>query len=133
MVTIVQGDYPRIASKLSAHFKGDYFDFDFAYVSENEVFREINRFIWESKHMMTRFKNRYTGPVAVCLSGWNEESLNGYFDTFMYFMKDMFPESKICFYLESRISGRMLTGIKELFPNVRLIELQLKKSPKKPH
>lgn len=58
MVTIIQGDYAKITARLSRTFKAPYFDFNFSFTDENEVFREINRFVWESKHLMTRFKNR---------------------------------------------------------------------------
>lgn len=74
MVTIIQGDYAKITTRLSKTFKNEYFDFNFSFTDENEVFREINRFIWESKHLMTRFKNRYYGSVAISLSEWNNET-----------------------------------------------------------
>ncbi len=131
MVTIIQGDYAKITTRLSKTFKNEYFDFNFSFTDENEVFREINRFIWESKHLMTRFKNRYYGSVAISLSEWNNETPNGYFDSFMFFMKDMFPEDKICFYVESQIRDELLIRIKLFFPNTKIIDLLINKKPER--
>ena len=72
MVTIMQGEYSEITARLAETFNDIFFDFNFSYTDENEVFREINRFVWESRHLMTRFKNRYYGPVAISLSEWND-------------------------------------------------------------
>ena len=131
MVTIIQGDYAKITARLSKTFKVPYFDFNFSFTDENEVFREINRFVWESKHLMTRFKNRYYGPVAVSLSEWNGEVLNGYFDSFMYFIKDMFPDDKICFYVESQIEDELLNKIELFFPKAKVIDLLINKKPER--
>lgn len=50
MITLIQGEY----EKAKAHYKSgmlkDYFEFHFVYTSANEVFRELDRFIWESRH-----------------------------------------------------------------------------------
>ena len=54
MVTIIQGDYAKITMKLSRTFKAKYFDFNFSFTDKNEVFREINRFVWESKHLIKK-------------------------------------------------------------------------------
>lgn len=131
MVTIIQGDYAKITARLSKTFKNEYFDFNFSFTDENEAFKEINRFIWESKHLMTRFKNRYYGSVAISLSEWNNEMPNCYFDSFMYFMKDMFPEEKICFYVESQIRDELLIRIKMFFPNTKIIDLLINKKPER--
>lgn len=131
MVTIIQGDYAKITAKLSRTFKDIYFDFNFSFTDENEVFKEINRFVWESKHLMTRFKNRYYGPVAISLSEWNGELLSGYFDSFMYFIKDTFPDDKICFYVESQIEDELLNRIELFFPKANLIDLLICKKQEK--
>ena len=131
MVTIIQGDYSKITASLSETFNSEYFDFNFSFTDKNEVFREINRFIWESKHLMTRFKNRYRGSVAISLTEWNSEMPNGYFDSFMYFIKDMFPEENICFYAETQIRDVLLNRIKSFFPNIKTIDLLIGRKPER--
>lgn len=131
MLRLVQGDYKNTRSYLLDIFKGDYFDFNLTYAGENEVFKEINRFVWESKHLKTRFKNRYTGSVAVCLSEWNDRYLNQYFDAFMYFLKDMSAQSDICLYVEKTISREMLEKVKWYFPNIRRVDLYLSEKQEK--
>ena len=125
MVRIIQGEYSNIKAYIGDILQNKYFDFNFTFTEENEVFREINRFIWESKHLHTRFKNRYSGPVAVCLSEWNNERLNNYFDIFMYFLKDISSDSDIYLYVESCISECISKRIEYFFPKIKKVDLQL--------
>ena len=49
----------------------------------------------------------------------------------MFFMKDMFPEDKICFYVESQIRDELLIRIKLFFPNTKIIDLLINKKPER--
>lgn len=133
MIRLIQGDFKNTRNYLMDLFKGDYFDFNFSYTSEHESLKEINRFVWESKHLKTRFKNRYSGPISICLSEWNNRCLNHYFDAFMYFLKDMSVQADICLYVEKTISREIFEKIKLFFPDISRIDLYLpEKKERKP-
>lgn len=83
---LVQGKYSETIKKCQEMFDDDYFEFEFLYTDESERFREIDRFLYESRHTL-RFENEYKGNVVIDISGWNEKT-NLYFDAFMYFLKD---------------------------------------------
>ncbi len=85
---LIQGDYKKTIMYCSDMLKGDFFEFDFPFVPMDERFREIDRFLWESKHQCTRFKNRYEGCAIIDISDWSRHFPNDYFDAFMYFLKD---------------------------------------------
>ena len=85
---LIKGDYEKAVSYCREMIKGEFFEFDFPFVPMNEHFREIDRFLWESKHQCTRFENRFEGRAVIDISDWNRHYPNDYFDAFMYFMKD---------------------------------------------
>lgn len=88
MVKLIQGKYEAAKKSYLDGMSKDFFEFHFNYVSTNEIFRELDRFMWESRHDKTRFKNRYEGPVLIDLTEWNQNEQNEYFDAFMYYLKD---------------------------------------------
>ena len=83
---LVQGKYSEAIAKCQKILDGNYFEFEFLYTDESERFREIDRFLYESRHTL-RFENEYRGNVVIDISDWNEKT-NSYFDAFMYFLKD---------------------------------------------
>lgn len=85
---LIRGDYEKAVLYCSEMIKGDFFEFDFPFIPMNENFREIDRFLWESRHQCTRFKNRFEGRAVIDVSDWNRHFPNDYFDAFMYFLKD---------------------------------------------
>ena len=88
MIRLIQGKYEIAKEEYIRNMVVDFFEFHFDFVSKNEIFRELDRFIWESKRQNTRFANFYKGPVLIDLTEWNQNELNEYFDAFMYFLKD---------------------------------------------
>lgn len=113
---LLQGDYKKVKGFCNDLFTNGYFEFEFSYVSENERFREIDRYLWESRHECTRFKNRYEGDIVIGLNEWNKNDPNKYFDAFMYFIKDCqkFTHSCILF-VEDYVSESLLTSLKKHF------------------
>ncbi len=114
MVDLVQGDYLKVKKHYEKKQKSGYFEFDFAYAGPLEIFREIDRFIWESRHSKTRYQNSYKGPVLVDLSGWNDKPLNDYFDAFMYYLKDNY-DAKCTFFCREECSEELEKKLREFF------------------
>lgn len=126
---LVQGDFRKTREYIYTALKGHYFEFDFPYIDENAVFREINRFNDESKSL-TRFKNKYTGNVVVDLTDWVDKTINEYFSAFMYYLVDRtleFKNSKLIFTSEKICPHEFLIIIENYFDNkVQLIDLGVK-------
>ena len=97
MSDLVIGSCAECSAYCKSHFKKRYFAFTFSYVSTDTHFREIDRFLWESKHRCTRFRNRYIGPVVIDMSEWSDRQSNEYFDAFMYFLLDNHDSFNILF------------------------------------
>ena len=87
-ITMVTGSYEECMEYCGKHLRGGFFEFDFSYVPRDERFREIDRFLWESRHERARFANRYEGSAVIDMTAWNKHFPNEYFDAFMYFLKD---------------------------------------------
>lgn len=126
---LVQGDCRKAKEYIYDTLKGRCFEFDFPYIDENAVFREINRFNDESKKL-TRFKNKYTGNVVVNLTSWIDKPINEYFTAFMYFLVDRtlkFNKSELIFTTEKVCPHEFLITIEYYFGNkIQLIDLGVK-------
>lgn len=126
---LVQGDFKKTREYICTAIKGTCFEFDFPYIDENAVFREINRFNDESKKL-TRFKNKYTGNVVVDLTDWVDKTINEYFSAFMYYLVDRtleFKNSKLIFTSEKVCPHEFLTTIEDYFDNkIQVIDLGVK-------
>lgn len=70
---LVQGKYSEAIAKCQKILDDDYFEFEFLYTDESERFREIDRFLYESRHTL-RFENEYRGNVVIDISGWSEKT-----------------------------------------------------------
>ena len=57
---LVQGEYENAVNYCRGIAQNAGFEFCFGYVSEREVFKEINRFIWESRIDLAE---RYEGKM----------------------------------------------------------------------
>ncbi len=114
MVELIQGDYKNVKAYYGKKKTSEYFEFDFVYAGPLEVFREIDRFIWESVHQKTRYKNRYDGPVLIEVTSWNKKDINEYFDAFMYYIKDKY-EGKCTFFCKEPCSEELEGKLREFF------------------
>jgi len=84
---LIHGDYEKCIEYCREMAGEEFFEFDFPFVSSDEKFRELDRFLWESRHQHTRFQNRYEGRVVIDITAWNKRYPNEYFEAFLYFLK----------------------------------------------
>lgn len=123
---LILGNYEKTIDYCNRMDNGSFFEFLFAYASENETFREINRFIWESKHLATRFKNKYRGAVVIDLSEWCGDAPNKYFDAFMYFIKGNSDDYRVDFISQNECPSALLERLDSFF-DIEIIDLGLDK------
>lgn len=114
-MNLIKGPYEKCIEHCIDDENAECFVFDFPYVSISEYFREINRFLWESKHQFVRFKNCYSGKAIVDITAWNKSSPNEYFDAFLYFLKDRESSIDCTFISEPDYSEIVLERINRLF------------------
>ncbi len=125
MITLIQGEYEKAKAHYNSTMLKDYFEFHFVYTSANEVFRELDRFIWESKHQKTRFKNQYTGPVLIDLTEWNSNETNEYFEAFLYYLKDhAYLE---CTFIVQDLCEDWFLDVLNTFFEIAVVELDIRK------
>ncbi len=125
MIRLIQGEYEKAKARYKSTMIKDYFEFHFAYTSVSEVFRELDRFIWESRHQKTRFKNQYKGPVLIDLTEWNDNDTNEYFDAFLYYLKDH-ACLECAFIVQNICKEEFLDKLNEFF-EIDLVELDIQK------
>ena len=114
---IVQGAYDQTICYCSSEMKGDFFEFSLTYTGRNEVFRELDRFVWESKHCL-RFQNEYSGNVVVDVSEWNsknEYEFNEYFDAFMYYLHSKQDKLNVMFTVSGECSEALYKALRRHF------------------
>lgn len=129
MITLIQGEYEKAISHYKSTMLKDYFEFHFVYTSANEVFRELDRFIWESRHQKTRFKNQYKGPVLIDLTEWNGNDINEYFEAFLYYLKDH-SYLECTFIVQNLCEECFLDKLNEFF-EIDVVELDIRKDKEK--
>ena len=112
---VVLAKYERARSWCRDYLCNDYFEFCFSYTSLKERFREIDRFLWESRHEKARFQNRYSGPAVIDITDWSDAAPNDYFDAFMYFIKDYSSESEVVLVSEKTCEEAVLSRLKRFF------------------
>lgn len=125
---LVQGNFKRTKTFFENKIKKKYFEFSFGFVSEEERFREIDRFLWESKKEMTVFKNRYIGPCVIDISEWNDRICNRYFEAFMYFILDLSSSCDIYLTLDKECSNQLKSNLELFFSAIKIVSLGLDKS-----
>lgn len=125
---LVQGDYRKAVEYCSKNMPEGYFEFEFLHVSPSERFREIDRFLYESRHSL-HFASEYRGNVVVDISAWNHKELNSYFDAFLYFLYDNREKYHCVLLLHEKCSEKLLNKLKALF-DIQEIQLQLPKESK---
>ena len=113
---LIEGQYTKAIAWCMEHMDKEPFIFEMQYVPTDEMFRELNRFIWEARHTTeARFSNHYRGSVVVDISAWNREYPNKYFDAFLYYLKDHEQELDCCFISEYEFSPKIIERIGRLF------------------
>ena len=127
---LITGDYNKIKSECEKIYQTGFFDFNFLYVSESERFREIDRFLFESRHTL-RFENEYKGNVVIDISEWNNMIINTYFEAFMYFIKDNKNKYDCVFILNERCSKDMREKLKDFFGEVKEVQMPALNEKKK--
>lgn len=114
-IAILEGKYKDLHQVMQKS-KKDYFEFDLPFIDENEVFRELDRFLYESRTQKTHFKNQYTGKVYINVSEWNDYQ-NKYLDAFLYFLYDNVEEQILDVTLinEEITSEKLLERVSKIF------------------
>lgn len=112
---LVIARYERARSWCKDYFGSDYFEFSFSYTSLNDRFREIDRFLWESRHGKTRFLNNYCGPVVIDITEWSNAAPNDYFDAFMFFLKDLSISCPIAMISDEICEERIVARLRRFF------------------
>lgn len=110
---LIQGKYMDAIERCHKELNGDYFEFEFLYAAETERFREIDRFLYESRHTL-RFENEYEGNVVIDISNWCKKQ-NSYFDAFMYFLKDNADKYNCIFICNRKCPKDIIDIMSELF------------------
>lgn len=128
---LIQGTYPETKKHLQNLLSGAYFEFSLPYVEEGCTFREIDRFNDESRRL-TRFRNRYTGNVAINLTEWAEKPFNCYLTAFIYFLLDRmldYPESTVVLICEKACSDNFIFFLEDHFgEELEITDLGVKES-----
>lgn len=108
---ILEGTYKELHQAMNVK-KEDYFEFDLSFVDENTSFKEIDRFLYESRTQKTHFKNQYKGKVYINLSQWNDLQ-NKYLDAFLFFLYDCIEDNilEVSFINEEKTSDKLLKSI----------------------
>ena len=122
-MVVMQGNYEEAIRYCESKTNGEYFEFVFPYVEQEERFRELDRFLWESRHCL-RFQNEYDGNVLIELSGWNDKSkfdFNEYFDAFMYFLRSKADKLNVTFFVNGTCSETLFANLSKHF-EIRLME-----------
>lgn len=127
---LVTGIYSKVKEECARMFSDGYFEFSFLYVPETEKFREIDRFLYESRHTL-RFKNEYSGNVILDVSEWNHKPLNSYFEAFLYFLKDNEDKYECALIVNERCSSEMREKLKEFFGDIKEIRMPVFHESKK--
>lgn len=130
-ITILEGNYKDL-HHIMQNSKMDYFEFDLSFTDENEVFREIDRFLYESRTQKTHFKNQYKGKVYVNISGWNDFQ-NKYLDAFIYFLYDNVESQILDVTLinEEKTSEKLLKRIFRVFDIERIALREMEREENK--
>ena len=113
---IIQGSYEQAINYLNSSGES-YFEFVLPYVKQDNPFKEIDRFLWESKHIL-RFKNEYIGNTAIELSAWNDLEpceFNEYFDAFMYFLRSKHDKLQPLFIIRGKCSSVLFEKLSKHF------------------
>ena len=105
-MVIIQGEYEDAIRYCVHHISKDYFEFSLSYVDTNERFRELDRFLWESRHCL-RFQNEFKGDTLIDLTAWNCKEayeFNDYFDAFMFYLKSKQDKLNVTFIVSDKCS-----------------------------
>ena len=104
---LIFADFATAISICEEQLGEKYYLFSLPYVATYDRFREIDRFLWESRHMYARFQNRYSGPVVVDVTEWCREEPNVYLEAFLFFLKDL-EEKQPCILISEKLWDKPL-------------------------
>lgn len=113
---LVQADFEKAIEYIN-NISGQGFIFELDYVDIAINFREIDRFLWESKKNM-RYKNKYKGSVIINLSKWNGKPINKYFHAFIYMIRDNYTECS--FITESPADNELIDELSKHYNNLKV-------------
>lgn len=119
---LICAGYEEAIAKCNELMKDGFFEFSFSYVPTEEKFRELDRFIWESKHQCARFKNYYEGDAVIELTEWNDNFTNEYFDAFMFYLKGNLGRISTTFIVDGRCSEALEKKMEKFF-SIEIVEL----------
>lgn len=127
---LILAPYADACTHCSELLGTDYFEFCFSYAAHDSRFREIDRFLWESRHEKSRFSNRYTGPAVIDITAWSSEMPNSYFDAFSYFLKDLTIDLPLVLISEKPLKEPIRSRLERFF-ELEITDLLVHKEEKK--
>lgn len=128
---IITGNYRDVRDECEKLYPEGYFEFVFACCDENSRFREIDRFLYESRKTL-RYQREYVGNVVVDITAWNDTELNSLFDAFMYLLKDGKEKYRVAFTMGNRSSDKLLKRLNDVFEgDIQVVDLHLDVEPMK--
>ena len=83
---------------------------------------KLARFIWDSRHRETRFKNSFEGNLVLDITAWCGQCPNEYLDAFLYYLKDREDKIHCVMICESDIEPQILSAVERLW-TVDVIDL----------
>ena len=131
---LIQGEYIKIKQYLNKKKQCVSFEFAIPFVEEGQTFREINRFLDESKRL-AHFKNQYIGGAIIDVTEWCEKPINSYFTAFLYFLfdRELVSKQNIHVFISEKICSKELThAIADIFGTVNTVDLGVKNRYKTP-
>lgn len=131
---LIQGEYIKIKQYLHKKKQCVSFEFAIPFVEEGQTFREINRFLDESKRL-AHFKNQYIGGAIIDVTEWCEKPINSYFTAFLYFLFDRelaSKRNKYVFISEKNCTKELTNAIADIFGAVNTVDLGVKYDHKTP-
>ena len=112
---LIIGMYEDIKNEIEPTSLNDFFEFYFPYVERTERFREIDRFLYESKSTK-RYLNEYSGKILLNITEWsNNEYINNYFIAFMMFIKDNQDKYECVLISEKDCKENIISVLNDLF------------------
>jgi len=129
---LLTGHYTQVKEACIRMFADGYFDFHFLYVPETERFRELDRFLYESRHTL-RFHNEYSGNVILDITEWNRKPPNGYFEAFMYYLRDHKDQYNCALIVSERCSKELLAKLREILKDIEEVQMPVLQEQKRMH
>lgn len=111
---IIIGRYDKVLKHCGRLFGREAFIFALSYAGANEPFRELARFVWESRHR-TRYRNHYSGNAVIDVTAWVGEKPNEHFEAFLYYLKDNEDRMTCALISQNVLGSELRAAIERLF------------------